>query len=356
MPKIELRGLSLLYEGEEGLHPTDLQIADGEFVAVVGPSGSGKSTLLRLIAGLEKPDQGEIVFDGRVMNDVEAHQRGVGLVVSTGALYTNMNARRNIGFPLEVDGVREPGFTERLKATASRFSVTRLLDRKPNQLSAGQRQLVATGRAVIRDSDVVLFDEALSGIDPHKRDYVKQELRKLHASGHTVLLATNNQNEAMAMGTTLVVLRAGEVQQVGSPGEVYNNPTNSFVAEFMGGANLVAGNVTTSGMLEVGDDTIELASAPEWGEVIVGIRPEQVEIAHPGTPFNRCIHARVIHVENLGDHRMVHVSFGSPGSGSLDFAFRNRTVAAPGIGQHLELSLGRVLFFDSKTGSRIQAE
>jgi lactose/L-arabinose transport system ATP-binding protein len=360
MPKIELRQLSRIFDGDEGLHPTDLHVDDGEFVAIVGPSGSGKSTLLRLIAGLEQPDQGEIVFDGRVMNDVPSHNRGVGLVVSTGALYTNMSAGRNIAFPLEIEGVDEPGFTQRVAATARRFTVSRLLERKPDQLSAGQRQLVATGRAVIRDSDVVLFDEALSGIDPHKRERIKTELRKLHAAGHTVLFATNTQEEAMAMGTTLVVLRAGRIQQVGTPSDVYRDPDNSFVAEFMGGANLVAGMVNDDGTIVLGDDTIELSDLPRRGngpgKVVVGIRPEEVEIADPATPFRRCIHARVTHVENLGDHRMVHVSFGTPDSGSLDFSFRNRTSPGPQPGQHVELSLGRGLFFDAADGRRLRAD
>ena len=199
MPVIQLRRLSKIYQGAEGLHPLDLTIPSGELTEIVGPSGSGKSTLLRLVAGLERPDDGDVFFDDTRVTQLESHARGVGLVVSTGALYGSMDAGENIEFPLVLRQDDDESRAAKVKETASRFSLSRILDRKPRQLSVGQRQLVATGRATVRDTDIVLFDEALGGIDPHKRDYVKNQLRNLHSEGHTVLFATNVLEEAMAM-------------------------------------------------------------------------------------------------------------------------------------------------------------
>ena len=352
MPVIQLRRLSKIYQGAEGLHPLDLTIPSGEFTAIVGPSGSGKSTLLRLVAGLERPDDGDVFFDDTRVTQLESHARGVGLVVSTGALYGSMDAGENIEFPLVLRQDDDESRAAKVKETASRFSLSRILDRKPRQLSVGQRQLVATGRATVRDTDIVLFDEALGGIDPHKRDYVKNQLRNLHSEGHTVLFATNVQEEAMAMATMLVVLRAGRVEQTGAPLDVYRNPANAFVAEFIGGANLV--NAEAAGRdLRIGDDTMELDGALGEREVLVGIRPEDVKLAKPGTPFRRCLHARVTHVEDLGDHATVHVSFGSPGSGALDFVFGHRSRPVPKPGEDVELEVGELLFFDPDTGHRL---
>ncbi len=360
MPTIEFRGVSRLYPGGDGLGPTDLLIPTDEFVAIVGPSGSGKSTLLRLIAGLETPDTGEILFDGQVVSALPVHARGVGMVVSTGALYDSMTAAGNIGFPLQVAGVEEQERAERVESTASRFSVRRLLDRKPRELSVGERQLVATGRATIRDTDVVLFDEALTGIDPHRRERVKSHLRNLHQEGHSVLFATNSQNEAMAMATLLVILDRGTVQQVAEPLEAYRHPANAFVAGFLGspGMNIVAANIPERGRLQLGADTLDVPTASHLGDVLVGIRPEHVTIATPSAPFNRCLHARTINVEELGGERIIHVAFGSTDSGSIDFGLRSHDDRVPHPGEDLELAIdvGHMVFFDPETGQRLAAE
>ncbi|MBT8200961.1 MAG: ABC transporter ATP-binding protein [Acidimicrobiia bacterium] len=360
MPSIEFRGVSKVYDDGDGLQPTDLFIGADEFVAVVGPSGSGKSTIIRLIAGLERPDHGDILFDGSVVNDIPTHARGIGMVVSTGALYSKLTAEANIGFPLQIANVKAADRKERVRKTASRFNVRSILGRKPQQISVGERQLVATGRATIRDTSIVLFDEALSGIDPHRRQAVKNELRSLHRERHTVLFATNSQDEAMAMSTLLIILNDGRVQQIAAPLDAYRRPANAFVASFLGdpGMNLLPGAIVAPGRLALGDDELDMPASGRVGPVLVGIRPEHVRLAEPSTPFTRCLHARAMHVERLGADSIIHVAFGSADSGSLDFAVRSRHPRVPQVGENVELAVDvdHVTLFEATTGDRIGAD
>ncbi len=358
MPTIELQGASSSFrEGVVGLHPTDLTIHPGELLAVVGPSGSGKTTLIRLIAGLDRPTTGSVLFDGRVFDDVRPSARGVGLVVTQGALYQHMSAEDNLRFPLQVTGVDEPEQTARTERGAARFGIRRLLGRSASSLSAGERQLVATGRATVREAPVLLFDEALAGIDPHLRQQVRTEIRKLHGDGNTIVYATNEQEEAMALADRIVVLRDGAVQQVGTPMEVYQQPATVFVAEFLGspGMNIVPAE-RAGDRLRIGTDEIAGAPPPPAATPFVaGIRPEDVHLARPGEPFDRCLHARVIAVEELGSQRIAHVAFGSPDSGALDFAVRVEGSAPLAVGASVELSVAtdKIAYFDRQSGLRL---
>lgn len=356
MPVIELRGATGVYrDGTVGLSPTSLTIPDGELVAVIGPSGSGKSTLTRLIAGLDRPQDGLIFFDGTVVNDVPANERGVGLVVTQGALYSHMTSEENLRFPLRVTGVGEPEQTDRVDSEARRFGIRRLLTRKPANLSAGERQMVATGRATVREAGVLIFDEALAGVDPHLRHQVRAELRKLHDGSRTIVYATNEQDEAMALADTLVVLRDGVVQQIGRPLEVYRRPVNTFVAEFVGnpGMNIVPAAATEDG-LRIGDDELRLDDVPEV-PFLVGIRPEDARLARPGHPFDECLHGTVTTVEFLGAERIAHVAFGGPDSGALDFRVRVTGARPLSAGDRVELALapGSISFFHRATGALI---
>ena len=358
MTTIELQAVSGHYRnGVVGLHPTDLTIVAGELVAVVGPSGSGKTTLIRLIAGLDRPASGTVSFDGRVVNDIPASGRGVGMVVSQGALYEHMTAEKNLRFPLRVTGVDEPEQTVRARAEATRFGIRRLLGRSPRSLSAGERQLVATGRATVRDAPVLLFDEALAGVDPHLRHLIRSELRKLHDGSRTIVYATNEQEEAMALADRLVVLAAGSVQQVGAPLEVYRLPANAFVAGFVGspGMNVFPAE-SVEDRLRIGND--ELAGAhppPETTAFLVGLRPEDARPARPGDPFEHCLHGRLIAIEQLGSQRIAHVAFGSPESGSLDFAVLVTGDRPLVVGDPIELAVdvGKVMYFDRGSGLRL---
>jgi ABC-type sugar transport system ATPase subunit len=358
MPRIQLDQVSGRYrDGHMGLHPTDLVIESGELVAVVGPSGSGKTTLIRLIAGLDRPATGTVRFDDIDMNDVSATKRDVAMVVTQGALYEHMTSGDNIRFPLKVTGIGEPEQTERTESEARRFGIRRLLGRRPGALSAGERQLVATGRATVRDAPVLLFDEALAGVDPHLRHQIRDEFRRLHDGTHTIVYATNEQEEAMALADRLVVLDQGIVQQVGPPLTLYNEPINVFVAQFLGAPamNLVPGEVV-EGRLHLGNDEIAGAPPPPRpGPVLVGIRPEDVHLARPGDPFERCLHARVTAMEMLGSVRIAHAAFGTPDSGAVDFTVRitdSRPVFA-GDAVELVLTVDRISYFDPASGLRL---
>lgn len=359
MPRIEFHEVSGIYEDEGvGLAPTNLIIESGELVAIVGPSGSGKTTLIRLIAGLDRPAAGAIRFDDRTVNEVGANSRGVGMVTTQGALYGHMTAGDNLRFPLRVTGVGEPDQTDRTKAAARRFGIRRLLGRKPRSLSAGEGQLVATGRATVRDAAILLFDEALAGVDPHLRRQVRAEIRKLHDGSRTIIYATNDQEEAMALADRMVVLKDGEVQQVGRPLDVYRQPVNTFVAQFLGspGMNIVPAEATTDKRLRIGDDEISGAPPPPPSTAfLAGIRPEDVRLAKSGDPFDHCLHARVTAVEQLGSQRIAHVAFGSPDSGALDFSLRVTESRPLAVGDSIELTLAvdKITYFDRESGLRL---
>jgi sn-glycerol 3-phosphate transport system ATP-binding protein len=358
MTGIQLDQVSGRYQdGRIGLQPTDLVIEPGELVAVVGPSGSGKTTLIRLIAGLDRPATGTLRFDGKIMNGVGPGGRDVAMVVVQGALYDHMNTEQNIRFPLKMAGIGEPEQTERIRAEADRFRIRRLLGRRPRALSAGERQLVATGRATVRDASILLFDEALAGVDPHLRNQIRDEFRRLHNGSQTIVYATNDQEEAMALADRLIVLNRGVVQQVGVPLALYGQPINVFVAEFLGspGVNVVPGQVV-EGRLRLGTDDIAGAPPPpQPGGILVGIRPEDVQLARPGDPFERCLHARVTAVEMLGSVRIAHVAFGTPDSGAVDFAVRVTDSRPVFTGDSVELllTLDRISYFDPVSGLRL---
>ncbi len=357
MTAIRLRGVSHVYDEGVGLHPVDLDIESGELVTVVGPSGAGKSTLIRLIAGLEKPTAGTIYFDDEDVGDVSPSARRVGLVVSQGALYDNLTAEGNFRFPLMATGVKEPEASERVETTAGRFGIRRLLGRRPATLSSGERQLVAAGRATIRDSAVLLLDEAVAGVDLQRRQHVRNHIRKLRDGSLTIVYATNDQEEAMLLGDRMMVLDAGMVQQVGPPLDVYARPANLFVGRFIGspGMNLVPARVGDGGTLQIGDDELAIPAPPAATHVLVGIRPERVRPASPGTPFNQCLHARVTSVEHRGSDQLAHVAFGSPTSGAVDFLVRvdgDRPIFA-GDQVELAVDLDMLSYFDPDSGTRL---
>jgi len=353
---IELDDVSAVFpDGTIGLHPATLSIGPGELVGVIGPSGSGKTTLIRLIAGLQRPTAGEIRFDREVVTNRPASSRALGMVVTQGALYDNMSAEDNLRFPLKITGVGEPEQTSRTRTEAGRFGISRLLARRPRSLSAGERQLVATGRATVRDPSTLLFDEALAGVDPHMRHRVRDQLRSLHDGAHTIVYATNEQEEAMVLADRLIVLDRGRVQQVGHPLELYRRPANIFVAGFVGspGMNIVAAEPLPGNRLRVGDDELVVPEPPPASRpLLVGIRPGDARPAQPGDPFTSCLHGRVIGVEDLGSQQHVHLAFGTPESGALDFVTVVTGGRPPGTGDQIELTVAtdKLCYFDRETG------
>lgn len=286
---VELKGVSKSFGAVDVIHDIDLSIAAGEFVVFVGPSGCGKSTLLRLIAGLEETSQGEILIGGRDVTEADPSDRGIAMVFQSYALYPHMTVAQNIGFGLKM-AHRPKDEVERLVQEAAEvLHLTPLLDRRPGQLSGGQRQRVAIGRAIVRNPEVFLFDEPLSNLDAELRVGMRIEIAKLHKQlGNTMIYVTHDQTEAMTLADKIVVLRAGRIEQIGSPFELYHDPDNLFVAGFIGSPkmNIVSARFE-DGSLVIGEQRTPI-SVPQGllvqSELQLGIRPEHMRLAHEGEP------------------------------------------------------------------------
>src|SRR3954467_701545 len=236
MAQIELRDITKRYDdGFEAVKSLDLEIKDGEFMILVGPSGCGKSTALRMIAGLEDISDGQMLIDGAVVNDRAPKDRDIAMVFQNYALYPHMTVARNMGFALELKGVDKSEIDKKVREAAEVLDLTDHLDRKPPTLSGGQRQRVARGRAIVRDPKAFLMDEPLSNLDAKLRVQMRTVISRLqNRLGTTTVYVTHDQTEAMTLGDRVAVLRAGELQQVGTPKELYDNPVNLFVAGFIG--------------------------------------------------------------------------------------------------------------------------
>ena len=235
MIKLKLDNVNKQLGGARILRDVSLEIAAGEFVVFVGPSGCGKSTLLRLIAGLDSICGGDLLIDGRRVNDLEPRERGVGMVFQSYALYPHMSVYDNISFGLKLAKTEKSSLRERVLKTAQILQLDKLLQRKPRELSGGQRQRVAMGRAMAREPDILLFDEPLSNLDASLRVQMRNEIARLHDRlGSTMIYVTHDQVEAMTLADKIVVLNGGRVEQVGSPRELYERPASRFVAGFLG--------------------------------------------------------------------------------------------------------------------------
>jgi multiple sugar transport system ATP-binding protein len=294
MASLTIEHVDKAFDAVQVIRDANLEIADGEFVVFVGPSGCGKSTLLRLIAGLEEVSSGDILIDGKSVVRTAAADRGVAMVFQSYALYPHMTVRENLSFGLENMRMRKGEIAERVDRAAKLLQIDALLDRKPRQLSGGQRQRVAIGRAITRDPRIFLFDEPLSNLDAELRVLMRLEISRLHDRlGNTMIYVTHDQVEAMTMADRIVVLRAGVIEQVGAPLEIYNRPRNKFVAGFIGSPrmNFVAGRVERAGEIEFdlacpGLGTLRLPldgrqlSAGQF--VTFGVRPEHLEVVADG--------------------------------------------------------------------------
>lgn len=297
MATITLKNVIKRFNEIETIHGVNLELEDGEFVVFVGPSGCGKSTLLRLIAGLEDITAGELLIDDARMNDVAPAERGVAMVFQSYALYPHMTVAENMTFGLRMTGAEPKLIEERLAMAADILQLQPLLQRKPRQLSGGQRQRVAIGRAIVREPKVFLFDEPLSNLDAELRVDMRVQIAKLHQQiGATMIYVTHDQVEAMTLADKIVVLRAGDIEQVGSPLELYHNPANEFVAGFIGSprmnfipaqvTDLQAGRVS----LQVLGQSLQLDAISEHlqpGEMLkLGLRPEHLREYSSECDFN----------------------------------------------------------------------
>ena len=309
MSTLKLVKINKTFDENHVIHDLDLDIADGEFVVFVGPSGCGKSTLLRMIAGLEKATSGDIVLDNEVVNSVAAAERGLAMVFQSYALYPHMTVYQNMAFGLENHRLPKPEIQARVGQAARMLQIDELLRRKPKQLSGGQQQRVAIGRAIVRHPKIFLFDEPLSNLDAELRVQMRSEITQLHGRlGNTMIYVTHDQVEAMTMADKIVVLRLGNIEQVGAPLDLYNNPANRFVAGFIGSPRM---NFLDGEVREVAADgvTMEISGIGEIRSAVVaggitrgeavsfGIRPEHISAGPNG--FNTAA-VKVNFTEQLG--------------------------------------------------------
>jgi multiple sugar transport system ATP-binding protein len=324
MATVTLDQVNKVYDnGFQAIYDLSLEIADSEFLVLVGPSGCGKSTALRMVAGLESITSGELRIGERIVNDVEPKDRDIAMVFQNYALYPHMSVYDNIGFALKLARVPKPEIDSRVRKAAAILELEPWLDRKPGQLSGGQRQRVAMGRAIVRQPAAFLMDEPLSNLDAKLRVQMRAEIARLQRDlSVTTIYVTHDQVEAMTMGDRVAVLKDGYLQQIGAPQQLYDEPTNVFVAAFIGSPsmNLYEGQLTLDGQntVRIGEQTIALApetltrhpGLQKYGgqSVVVGIRPEDFEDAAVATsaPPDRRVKAKVRLVEALGSELVVH--------------------------------------------------
>jgi multiple sugar transport system ATP-binding protein len=282
MTRVELKRISKAFGETQVLHDIDLDIKPGAFTVFVGPSGCGKSTLLRIIAGLEDASGGELLFDGRLMNSIAPAQRQVAMVFQSYALYPHMSAYENMAFALKLQGAAPGAIDEAVRSAARMLDIEHLLTRRPKELSGGQRQRVAIGRAIVRKPKLFLFDEPLSNLDAELRARMRYELAKLHAELNTTMIyVTHDQVEAMTLGTEIVALSGGRIEQVGPPSELYRRPANRFVAGFIGSPkmNFFDGEAAEGKVRLSQNVAIASPIASLTGKVSLGVRADDLTLA-----------------------------------------------------------------------------
>jgi multiple sugar transport system ATP-binding protein len=385
MAQIELRDVTKRYpDGYEAVKHMDLEIADGEFLILVGPSGCGKSTALRMIAGLEDISEGQLRIGDEVVNDKAPKDRDIAMVFQNYALYPHMTVRDNMGFALKLAKVDQSEIDKRVTEAARILDLEPHLDRKPANLSGGQRQRVAMGRAIVRSPQAFLMDEPLSNLDAKLRVQMRAEVSRIQDRlGTTTVYVTHDQTEAMTLGDRVAVMRAGVLQQVGAPQELYDDPHNIFVAGFIGSPAMNFLPVTVEGnraKLPMVDVPVPEGADGASGGLIAGIRPEHFEDANlvgsdkrdHGSTFK----AKIELVESMGSEVYAHFALEHQGIDSAELAELAEdagTSEVPGAGQgrvvarldpaasvsegqeaELWVDTSRIHFFDASTGGRIR--
>ena len=364
MATLSLKNIQKYYEnGFHAVQDFNLEIEDKEFIIFVGPSGCGKSTTLRMIAGLEEISDGEFYIDGQLMNDVEPKDRDIAMVFQNYALYPHMTVYDNMAFGLKLRKESKEVINEKVMNAAKILDLERLLERKPKALSGGQRQRVAMGRAIVRNPKVFLMDEPLSNLDAKLRVQMRVEIAKLHEQlGATIIYVTHDQTEAMTLGTRIVVLKDGRIQQVDTPQNLYNKPVNQFVAGFIGSPQMnfldatvkVSGDATT---LCVGDyafpvpaEKAALLKDYDGKTVVMGIRPEDIHEATAEDPASAVVKSTVSFYELLGAE--VYLYFDINGTKTIS-RVTNRTSAVQGQEASFALTLDCIHVFDKETEETI---
>ena len=355
MASVSFRQIKKSFGKVDIIHGISFDIQDGEFVVLVGPSGCGKSTLLRMLAGLEDISGGEIVIDGKVVNELESKDRDIAMVFQSYALYPHMTVRENMAFSLRLRKADQAMTSERVAHAAKILNLEHLLERFPRELSGGQRQRVAMGRAIVRDPKVFLFDEPLSNLDAKLRVAMRAEIKALHQRlKTTTVYVTHDQIEAMTMADRIVVMHDGIVEQIGTPLELFDRPGNLFVAQFIGSPsmNVLKGTLHTEG----GNAFVE-AQGARWPvgqagtgqngqSVHYGIRPTDVSLGAQ----DQGVAAEVVVVEPTGAETELLVKVGEA---TLVITLHGRTDAQPGETVWLQVDASKTHLFDGQSEQRL---
>ncbi len=352
MPEIVLSRVSKSYGVVEVCKDIDLKIAHGEFVTLLGSSGCGKTTILNMIAGLDDVTSGDILMDGRRVNDLEPIDRDVAMVFQNYALYPHMSVARNIGFTLKLKGMPPDEIDKRVKAAAEALDLAHLLDRYPAQLSGGQQQRVAIGRAIVRQPRVFLFDEPFSNLDAALRNKMRGEVKELHARlGVTSIFVTHDQEEALSISDRIAILRKGIVEQYGTPEEIYAAPATTYVARFIGNPQIDILPATIEGdACMTGPARLPLTAAQRAGlsahpgAIDIAIRPEHVGIGAGGVP------ATIRNAQPLGPATIVTLDWAG---GSLFTRLNGMARLQPGATVPVRIEPAHLMFFDRESGRRI---
>jgi multiple sugar transport system ATP-binding protein len=348
MASVSFSNLYKSFGKTEILHGVSLEISDGEFMVLVGPSGCGKSTLLRMLAGLEDITGGSIAIDGRVVNDVDSKDRDIAMVFQSYALYPHMTVGENMGFSLKLRNDSRQRIEDRVAHAARILNLTLYLERYPRELSGGQRQRVAMGRAIVRDPKVFLFDEPLSNLDAKLRVAMRGEIKALHQRlKTTTVYVTHDQVEAMTMADRIAVMNEGRIEQLGAPLELYDRPTNLFVAQFIGSPamNVFEGTFRSGAVEALGHRWPIAGSAGQEGQAVkYGIRPEHFDLGGQGIP------AEVVVVEPMGAETEFLLQVGGL---SLTVVTHGRASHGPGDKIHISPQPQHAHLFDSASGNRI---
>lgn len=358
MASVKLDAIRKVYDnGFVAVHDANFEIADGEFVVLVGPSGCGKSTTLRMIAGLESVTSGDLLLDGKRVNDVPPKDRDIAMVFQNYALYPHMTVFDNMAFGLKLRKYPKDEIRSRVEDAAGILGIDAVLDRKPGALSGGQRQRVAVGRAIVRKPSVFLFDEPLSNLDAKLRVQMRTEISKLHRKlGATMVYVTHDQVEAMTMGDRIVVMKDGFIQQVAPPLDLYDSPANQFVASFIGSPsmNFLEGKISTDGsefVLSESDSRVRLGPAasnePRDIECTLGIRPEHIKISGEGG-----VRAVVEVVEPMGNETVLYTRVGNE---TVVCRLAPNNLPAPGNEVYLEFDPEKLHFFSGESAEGVKA-
>ena len=375
MADVAIKELIKSYDKKQNiLDHINLEIKDGELMVFVGPSGCGKSTLLRMIAGLESITDGEISISGRRVNNLPPQQRNIAMVFQNYALYPHMSVRDNMSFPLRMQKMPAQDITRQVETVAEQLDITPLLDKKPKQLSGGQRQRVAMGRALVREPQVFLMDEPLSNLDAKLRVQIRSEIATIQRQlGVTTVYVTHDQVEAMTLGQRVAVLKDGILQQVAPPDELYSNPANIFIAQFIGspGMNIIPCRISGGELiLPLENEPVRwplpeairarLAELPQDEDIWIGLRPEAFSLSPEKQENSLFLLCQVVDLEFLGYEALIRFQLGSSFITELDVTEQTFTARifqqlnfSVGDKIALAVDLGAACFFD-KSGAAMR--